>query len=278
MRLRQLRTTQSVSFFAPPEVDQSIRDFCHANFGEKLDSSHVISWLLEQTCLANETLQGLYIAQGVDFCRRTDAVWSHSDFLTKSVKRERVLKVLRQQERLTLEQLYGGGPSESSTRSVGPIRNPRLQSFSNLLAGSGRKYSSILADCLEEVEQEREVQVQVEQVRQVQKPIKYEPKTFPGLHPDISWFVKTGFLDLANIGNNCGYERAFGWIATTGVGRQFGVREKSSQLWVSREFGNTIQIGRGDKTADNFLVSASSKSSFSRYVVCGTDSILTCTA
>src|SRR5271155_1728048 len=112
MRLRQLGTTQSIVFFAPPEVHQSILDVCEKRCGEVIDSSHinsshVVSWLLEQTCRANEHLQNLYLAQGTDFCRRTNAQWKNVKFLTEKGHREAYLKVIQHLERQTLEQLYG---------------------------------------------------------------------------------------------------------------------------------------------------------------------------
>lgn len=41
MRLRQLGTTQGVTFFAPPEVNQSIRDLCMKRDIESVDSRDV---------------------------------------------------------------------------------------------------------------------------------------------------------------------------------------------------------------------------------------------
>ncbi|PQE30562.1 p-loop containing nucleoside triphosphate hydrolase protein [Rutstroemia sp. NJR-2017a WRK4] len=66
MRLRQLGTTQSVCFFAPPEVHRSILDVCKKTPGglvgsSNINSYHVVNWLLEQTCRANEQLQNLYL-------------------------------------------------------------------------------------------------------------------------------------------------------------------------------------------------------------------------
>src|ERR1700761_3321182 len=108
MRLRQLGTTQRVVFFAPPEVHQSILDVCKKRHRDPIDSSHVVSWLLEQTCRANEQLQNLYLAQGTDFCRRTNAQWENANFLIDKGHREAYLKVIQCPELQSLEQLYGG--------------------------------------------------------------------------------------------------------------------------------------------------------------------------
>jgi hypothetical protein len=82
MRLRQLGTTQSITFIAPPEVHQSIVDARERHEAKPIDSSDVILWLLSQTCSNNRDLQSLYYAQGTDFCHRMQAEVSHKDFPT----------------------------------------------------------------------------------------------------------------------------------------------------------------------------------------------------
>ncbi|KAI1761144.1 hypothetical protein GGR53DRAFT_506736 [Hypoxylon sp. FL1150] len=259
MRLRQLRTTQSVTFLAPPEVDQSIRDFCRPAFRKQLDSSHVIAWLLEQTCHVNEELQSLYVAQGLDFCQRTDAVWKHGTRITDTVHRAKLLDVLQQPERQTLEQLYGGASAEYKTGSVDRLLTPQLQAFTNQLNRRGAERSmAIQTGALEEVEQEREVQEQVEEVRMVQKPARYEALTFPGLHPIILRFARTGILDYEQLAavqaQDAGFEQAFAYVARTGIGQRFGVRATNSRLFVSTQFGRTIAYTkRSQVTVDNFL-------------------------
>lgn len=79
MRLRELGTTQSIAFVAPPEVYRSIQDLVHPSADETLRrkplvSADVIHWLLEQSCKANDQMTSLHVAQGLDFCRRTDAL------------------------------------------------------------------------------------------------------------------------------------------------------------------------------------------------------------
>jgi len=106
MRLRQLATTQSVVFFAPPEVHYSILQLRKRSSWDNLDSSDVIHWLLEQTCPGIELLQPLYISQGMDFCRRLQAAADNPDCLADKIQRKAYLEVLDQQEKQTLEQLY----------------------------------------------------------------------------------------------------------------------------------------------------------------------------
>ncbi|KAL7621053.1 hypothetical protein AAE478_008365 [Parahypoxylon ruwenzoriense] len=255
MRLRQLRTTQRITFFAPPEVDQGIREFCHLPSHVPPDSSHVVSWLLEQTCLVNEDLQGLYVAQGIDFCRRTDAIWHYRKPLTDTAHRAKLLSVLRQPECQTLEQLYGGTPT-SSTDRVDRMSTSGLQEFTDQLILRSGERNALQTGALEEVEQEREVQqVQVEQVRQVQKQSWFEPLQFPGLHPTISRFARTGVLqDTESAQRDLGHEHAFAYVARTNIGKKFAVRGTNSRIFVSREFGKTIKHRRNkEDAADNFL-------------------------
>ena len=107
MRLRELATSQSVVFVAPPEVNLSIRDLCMKPPEDHVDSYDVIRWLLEQTCRGIEQLQPLYYSQGVDYCRRAEAVLANSDFLHDADQREALLETLRQPEQQSLFQLYG---------------------------------------------------------------------------------------------------------------------------------------------------------------------------
>jgi hypothetical protein len=254
MRLRQLGSTQSVVFFAPPEVQQSILDVCKRRREEVIDSSHVVSWLLEQTCRANEQLQNLYLAQGTDFCRRTNAQWENAKFLTENGHREAYLKVIQHLERQTLEQLYGG-MADTQPSSFSNLSSTQLNGFMEELSKQRRaadgNRQAIHSSALEEVEQEREVEFQVEEVRQVQKPTHYKALAFPGLHPAISHFAKTG--DLAG---EHGYEHAFAALARTDVGQKYNVCCTTSLLFVSAEFMRTIKFGKHSPN-DDFLVSLS---------------------
>ncbi|KAK6601216.1 hypothetical protein H4I96_06557 [Botrytis cinerea] len=255
MRLRQLGTTQSITFFAPPEVHQSILDVCAKQYGKVVqslwvDSSHVVWWLLEQTCRTNQHLQNLYLAQGTDFCRRTDAQWKYTEIFTDNTQRDAYLSAIQNPEHQSLEKLYEG-VTDTEASYVTDMASTKLAGFMKKLnkqritTGNTRNY--IHSSVLEEVEQEREVEFQIEQVRQVQKPTHYEALTFSGLHPNIFLFVKTGNLILG-----CGYEHIFDALARTDIGQKYDVRRTKSKLYVSMEFMRTIELGN-HRTNDNFL-------------------------
>ena len=258
MRLRQLGTTQSIVFFAPPEVHQSILDVCRKQCGEVLDSSHVdsshvVCWLLEQTCRANEHLQNLYLAQGTDFCRRTTAQWKNVKLLTENSHREAYLRVIQQPERQTLEELYGM-MTDTQANSIADIPFVELKDFMQELSkqrgASNRRGRLVHSSVLEEVEQEREVEFQVEQVRQVQKPTHYKALAFPGVHTAVSHFAKTGEL-----AGEHGYEHVFDALARTSIGQKHNTRRTASKLFASAEFMRTIELAKRIPN-DNFLVSS----------------------
>lgn len=253
MRLRQLRTTQSVTFFAPPEVDMSIKDICQNRLPitTNIESPHVIFWLLEQTCRANEDLQPLFQAQGFDFCRRSNAVLQYPKFLTSEFCKYDFLEMQQRQEHMTLMQMYGGAPTSVSQQHLGNMRSSRLQEFINKLS----KYDNTViwkADAFSEIEQERELETQLETEREVQKPVHYEALKYPGLSAAILDFFKTGNL------NTTGEEvhSAFGYIGATEVGRKYGIRDTQSRLFVSKKFSRTIMLPEEDYyVGDCFLVS-----------------------
>lgn len=256
MRLRQLATTQSVCFFAFPETHQSILDVCEMNEDDQVNSSHVVRWLLEQTCRTNEQLQNLYISQGTDFCNRMNAEWENAAFFSDVKDRTAYVEVLQHPEQHTLEQLYGGHTEHTHGPTSLTTTFPQLETFKetlNHLRLSMSNTADILhSSALEEVEQEREVEHQIEEVREVQKASDCKAHTFPGIHPAISSFVSTGHLC-----GDVGYEHVFDAISRTSIGERFGIVGTESRLFVSVEFMKTIKTDKGG-SIDNFLVSSSS--------------------
>ncbi|KAF3904517.1 hypothetical protein AA313_de0210125 [Arthrobotrys entomopaga] len=253
MRLRQLGSTQSVVFFAPPEVHQSIVDTRQKKYYDFVDSQDVVIWLLHQTCAGIEQLQPLYFSQGMDFCRRIQAASDNPEFLEDPSHLKEYLNILRQPEQQTLRQMYepkqtvkGGAvimdPSSGIAKFIDElkIRRRGFQDTGEAVHGSA----------LQEVEQEREVAFEVESVREVQKPIHYTPYKFPGLHKDLITFVSTG---RALIGTG-GYEPAFLAIRRTcSLGEKYQIDHNASsgQLYVSTEFTKTVHPYCG-KFNDNF--------------------------
>jgi hypothetical protein len=67
-----------------------------------------------------------------------------------------------------------------------------LKDLKNWRKGFQDNVNAVHGSALQEVEQEREVAFEVQQIREVQKPIHYSPFTYPRLHKDIASFAKTG--------------------------------------------------------------------------------------
>ena len=260
MRLRQLGTTQSVTFIAPSEVHQSIQDVCDKSVGEDLNSADVITWLLDQTCATNRQLHSLYFWQGNDFCYRMQAAATFNDFLSNMDHRKAYLKYLQQPEQRTLEQLYGpqilrgdeiASQSERNLQLFGKLRK-----FVDIL---GEKYhpstsdrESVVPSAFEEVEQEREVANEAEQERELQRPSFIHALEFPGLHQVIQDFVETGFLSGDDF---C--PQACTVITSTRLWKKQMSQSFSliSHVFLSPEFARTVRLGT-EHESDNFIVSS----------------------
>ena len=208
-------------------------------------SADVVYWLLEQSCKANENMMSLHTAQGFDFCRRTNALWKYSNFLNNTEDRLQLLDVIQQREDQTLEQLYGPRQSSSTAGASTQLEFECLKAFAANLCRQQLDPSGGYSSAFEEVEQEREVEFEIEQLREKQKPVEYIALTFPGLDPAITHFVNTGQLQE---GEN--FIQGFDFLGRTKVGRKFGVEKTPSRLFVSREFSRSIVISRSKKAHD----------------------------
>ncbi|KAI8296379.1 hypothetical protein K4K59_004011 [Colletotrichum sp. SAR11_240] len=254
MRLRQLGTTQSVTFFAPPEVYQSILDLQSKPLGATVDSHDVICWLLDNTCDGIEQLQPLYYAQGIDFCRRMQATVEHPEFLRDKAQREDYLATIKQNEQFSLQQMYEPKRKVKGTGEFRAGSNLKIRSFVKELNTRRKAFQdtgrAVHASALQEVEQEREVAFEVETVRQVKKPQHYPALSFPGLAQDIESFALNGRISAGSQS----FVPVLKSLAKTGTGKKFKVADRSTQarLFVSTEFERTIKL-TFDLTNGNFL-------------------------
>ncbi|KAI0880451.1 uncharacterized protein GGS22DRAFT_84023 [Annulohypoxylon maeteangense] len=252
MRLRQLGTTQSVAFFAPPEVNQSIRDLCGKVDSEWINSYDVIRWLISNTCDGIEQLQPLYYSQGTDYCNRMQAAEDFPNFLVDDDHRAAFINAIKHKERQTLQQLYG--PQSRAKVDASAKTNPKIAGFAKELESRKKNFQdtgqAVHASALQEVEQEREMENEVEAVRQVKKPLPYTPHKFPGLHRDLETFARTGRIP-AGSDHFIHILRA---LARTALGRKYKVNYdiSSSQLFISSEFERTVKLII-ESANDNFM-------------------------
>jgi hypothetical protein len=197
MRLRQLSTTQQILFLGPPEVTRSIRDICDLGTTEIIDSYHVIFWLLRQTCQANQQLQPLYSSQGHEFCRKKSVEWECTSMLGNLEQLRQLTSAIQRPERWSLLALYGFAPRED-TRASAASKDSSLKGFVETIVAQSADLDGdecVVSDVThEEVEQEREIEFQVMQEREVQRPPRSKARSFPGLSATIQRFVETGVL------------------------------------------------------------------------------------
>ena len=257
MRLRQLGTTQSVTFMAFPEVHQSIIDTCGKSWESKIDSADVIEWLLENTCDSIEQLQPLYYAQGMDFCERMQATLNHSAIRIDADQRSSFIEQILRQEKHTLSELYGPRAKLRPATRLASILDPRLAKYARELEKVRKDFQdsgkAVHASALQEVEQEREVTVEVESVRQVKKPPKFRPFIFPGLHKDLECLVMTGKMPPGAPGGST-FIPAIDALARSVAGRKYYVRcaDRDIKLYVTAEFQKTVRMA-GTESNDNYL-------------------------
>jgi hypothetical protein len=258
MRMRLLGQTQSVTFFAPIEVHQSIVDVKKATKSYNVDSlgvdsSDVIRWLLKQTCDGIEQLEPLYINQGTNFLRCTQAQLDYPKFLESEKDRSRYLSVIQSKESQTLKELYE--PNHQAREQTQAVFASALQGYIDELSRRREELHNAGFDAqtsaFEEVEQEREMEIQVESVREVQKPVHFDAVKITGLHKDIKAFVKTGRL----VAGSEAHLPMFFALANTALGlKDRAVTAASTAMaagfHVSTQFVKTIRtVGPND----NFL-------------------------
>ena len=253
MRLRLLATQQTVVFFAPPEVHQSIVNVRGKGSGDIIDSHDVISWLLEQSCRTIEQIQPLYISQGLDFCQRTSSAISNSNGATDVEHRNRYLKVIEQPEHYTLEHLYAPRKKTKAAPAAStdvPLLAKYVDQLNYMRDNLRETTETVQALAHQEVEQEREVAIEVETIRELKKPPPANALKHLSLHGDLIHFAKRG-----QIRSRTGaYEHVFLAMRRTGVGIRLGINGNAAltNLFVTSDFMGTIQISHG-QPRDEYL-------------------------
>ena len=248
MRLRKLAHGQSLVFFAPREVHQSIIDVT-GRPAEALTAYDVVAWSLEQSCLSIEKSQPLRVIQGISYQRRQFMMYnffcgfSGHDRLTKDIKRSKnFIKGFREKEEQTLQDLYGpnsvvkdvfaGVPDSVVVRELKEIwRN--LDSNSSAIASMHEEH-------------EREVAPEIEKEVAVQRPQKVTPLS-PVIDPDLWTFIFKGHLkktpDFAN---------AFDSVLIYSSAKE----KDAAPLWVhvkaTRDFIDTVERPRSG-VYDNYF-------------------------
>ncbi|KAF2745985.1 hypothetical protein M011DRAFT_527167 [Sporormia fimetaria CBS 119925] len=234
MRLRLLGKRQSVTFFSPPEVHQSILDLRgDGDSSYHPTSADVIRWLLEQTCNSIEQMEPLYYTQGINYFKRLQAGLDNDKFLDDEVQRRRYLRVVRTDEMQTLRQLY----------------EPKHVQRSHARTSSRTEASLSIHLPWKKWNKSGRLGTRVEDVREVQKPVHYEPLKTRGLHRDIEEFALKGRLPAGSDA----YQPMPTVLQQTAVGRKHGTltaATMASSLYLSKQFSRVVKLTEPN---DNFI-------------------------
>ncbi|KAG1812365.1 hypothetical protein EV424DRAFT_1491608 [Suillus variegatus] len=180
MRMRKLGNGHSVMFFAPMEVDRSIRSATQKADTDRVDVADILHWAMLETCLDIEIRAFHWVHQGSDFNARRSAWAQFSRAPTTSISTLKTAWL--QPEERSLEDMYA---PRNPSHWVSHIWDADIRSKCEelgVLTGPERSMDE---------EQEREVVHEVEREREVQRPSKVQPAA-QDLHAHVRQFVKTG--------------------------------------------------------------------------------------
>ncbi|KAF1962412.1 hypothetical protein CC80DRAFT_400484 [Byssothecium circinans] len=263
MRLRLLGQSQAVTFFSPQEVHQSILDLSMpssidgsrdrlsgVSSPHQVSSSDVIYWLLNRSCETIEQLEPLYFAQGNTYTQQIQAKNDFPDFFERPFQRERLLASLRSKELFSLKQLYE--PTRRPTNALRANFMPSLKPFVKELIKRKNAFQdrghAVHGSTFQEVEQEREVELEIESVRESQKPIHFNALKIPRIHKDMEAFAKLGEIKPGSDA----YQSMLSALQQTASGLKHGAFTILSRprLFVSTQFTRTVKVVEPN---DNFL-------------------------
>ncbi|KAG2069011.1 hypothetical protein BDR04DRAFT_722981 [Suillus decipiens] len=220
MRMRKLGNEQSVMFFAPAEVDQSIRSATQ-KVGTP-DVSDILHWAMLETCNDIEMRALSWIQQRSDFYARHSAWTQFSHSPTTSIST--LTTAWLQPEERSLEELYAPRSSSEVPQVFDPVVQRKCEELGILSAPERRM----------DEEQEREVIHEVERERQVERPPKVEPAA-QNVHVHVHQFVKSGQIAADS--------PAFIQVLSSLVGTsaEFDERDQWAQnILVTRDFARTV--------------------------------------
>jgi hypothetical protein len=192
MRMRKLGHGHSVIFFAPPEVDRSIRAsmVCRKKPNTPVTTVDILSWAIQETWTDIRRRAAYWAQQGMSHKSRYDA-WSR--FCNDDITPKQLSDAWIQPELKSLADLYAPCESKNAQSDLSAL-DPRIRQRCKDLG-----VLSLPSAQMEE-EQEREVNREREREREVELPPKAEPAEH-FLHPDVVSFVKTGIIPPLHSGS-----------------------------------------------------------------------------
>ncbi|KZV68204.1 hypothetical protein PENSPDRAFT_754324 [Peniophora sp. CONT] len=185
MRMRKLGYGQSVLILAPGEIDRRIRRVAQLDTNAVVEVRHALQWTMLETCADIAQHIPHWAEQGVDHERRRQGLAMYTEGSNVGVIRDSWL----QPEARTLDQMYGVTVSAHETHELWD----NVQTHDTLMAHLATMNVKSTGSARLSEEQEREVVLEVERERQVERPPKQEPAVHR-LHRDVLAFARSGQL------------------------------------------------------------------------------------
>ncbi|KAG1893015.1 uncharacterized protein F5891DRAFT_1209340, partial [Suillus fuscotomentosus] len=232
MRMRKLGHGHSVMFFAPPDIDRSIRAVNNKSNGD-IHVSDILVWAMTETCSDIEHRASQWLQHGVDFQSRHSA-WS--SFLSGDIEPAELTRSWLQPEAKQLEELYAPALTDASTSQASLDED--LLERCRILGLLG-----ISPDNRLDEEQEREVLHEVERESEVERPPPVSAATH-SIDEDVRSFIRTGTIpDGSHV-----FTAVFDTLATTSAASS-GRQPWSRDVFASRDFTTTVLT---EEKTDNY--------------------------
>ncbi|KAG1750383.1 uncharacterized protein EDB91DRAFT_1046110 [Suillus paluster] len=231
MRMRKLGNGHSVMFFAPTEVDRSIRSATQKADTDGVDVADILHWAMLETCLDIEMRASHWLQQGSEFNARHSAwaQFSRTPTLIDTLK-----TAWLQPEERSLEDMYAPGSSSQVSQVCDPDMQRKCDEL-GIISSSARSMDE---------EQEREVFHEVERERRVERPPRVEPAAH-ALCPDVRRFVETGRIPA---GSSAFIQVLSSLVNTTAAFHEGD--QWAQDVLVTHDFARTVKIPPAQKVDD----------------------------
>ncbi|KAK5211702.1 hypothetical protein LTR41_003163 [Exophiala xenobiotica] len=247
MRMRKLAVSQSVRFFAPPEVDNSIRAFLKQP-AAAIDSSHVVRWAIHQSCQALKSQKPIWTLRGLSHSRRRIASTLHLSDDGQVIDPDQYLGTIRERESRPVTELYGIRSRQEQKITFEPSADERVDPIMrDLLMEWERIDVTDLTTCGISEEQEREVLHEIEQEREVQRSQGAKPAVPKGWD-GLDYLIRHGRAPATA----AGFYQAFDALKNTRLKSQYVPADWPMHVVVTEDFLRTIETAKGTGH-DDFL-------------------------
>ena len=243
MRMRKLRHGHSVMFFAPLEVDRSIRAVAtNKDPNAPITTVDILCWAIHETWSDIQQRAPYWAQQGMSHKSRYEA-WTR--FSNGGLTAEKLADAWLQPDTKSLADLYAPCETKDGSSSLSAL-DPGIRQRCKTLG-----ILSLPSAQMEE-EQEREMNREREREREVERVPPRAQAATHSLHPDVVKFVKTGDIPPLHAGS------AFRHIFTTLERTTAASVTREADVWspsilATVDFCETIKPESTQGTIDQYL-------------------------